>query len=794
MFKSYLTIAWRNLFRNKGYSVINIGGLATGMAVAILIGLWISDELSFNKYHQHYDRVARVMQHTTREGMTGTGMYMPIPLAAELRSSFENDFEYVVMSTFTSSQIISNGDQHFNELGNYMQPDAAEMLTLKMLNGTRAGLQELNSIMLSESLAKRIFGAEDPLHKTIRINAKKEVKVTGVYQDLPKNSDFHEMAFIAPWDLYMTSAEWVKQFEDSWDHSIVQVLVQLPADASAEVISHKIKNTIYDRERDDSKVFQRRVFLHPMSQWHLYEEFDNGINTGGRIQFVWLFGIIGIFILLLACINFMNLSTARSEKRSKEVGIRKAIGSFRSQLINQFFSESLLVAALAFILGLGIVVTILPWFNEIAGKRISMPWQNLYFWMSCFAFTLLTGVISGSYPAFYLSSFHVAKVLKGPFKAGRFASIPRQVLVVLQFTVSVTLIIGTIVVYQQIQHAKSRPIGYNRNGLITLEVRTPEIHDHFEIVRERLIASEAVEEMAESNTSIITGGPNIVGIHWKDKDPGLKEQFKVEWISSEYGKTVGWEFTDGRDFSRETISDQSGVILNEASVSYMGLKKPVGEIITLEGRDFTVLGVIKDVVVGSPYQPATPTLYMPLTWVGSVVSLKLNPTLRTQAALEKIQAVLKEFAPATPFDYKFVDEQYARKFNNEVRIGQLASVFAFLAILISCLGLFGMASFVAEQRTKEMGIRKVLGASVANLWQLLSKDFVVLVIISCVIAIPVSFYLMNNWLQGYEYRTEISVWIFAAACLGALFITVLIVSFQTFKTAITNPVKSLRSE
>lgn len=558
-------------------------------------------------------------------------------------------------------------------------------------------------------------------------------------------------------------------------------------------VSHKIENTIYDRESEKGKVFQRKVFLQSMSQWHLYGQFRNGVNTGGGIQFVLLFGIIGIFILMLACINFMNLSTARSEKRAKEVGIRKAIGSFRSQLIRRFFSESLLVVALAFILCLCIVVGVLPWFNEMANKQMDVPWQNVYFWTFCIIFSMTTGILAGSYPAFYLSSFQAVKVLKGTFRAGRFASIPRKVLVVLQFTVSVALIIGTIVVYLQIQHTKDRPTGYNRHGLIYLEMKSPEIHQHFEAIRNRLVASGAIEEMTESNNSITTSGPNVVGFNWKDKDPDFREQFTVEWVTFEYGKTVSWEVLAGMDFTSQNISDQTGLIINESSVSYMGLENPIGEIITWNDRNWTILGVVKDVVAGSPYLPTTPTLYMPLSGPGTV-SLKLNSNQSSQQALGTIQSVLKEYAPSMPFDYKFADEQYAHKFSNEVRIGQLATVFATIAILISCLGLFGMASFVAEQRTKEIGVRKVLGASIGNLWQMMSKDFVVLVVIACVIAIPVSYYVMNGWLQHYEYRTEIPAWIFVAASIGALAIALVIVSLQTLKAAITNPIKSLRSE
>ena len=428
---------------------------------------------------------------------------MPFPLGPELAESFQNDFEYVVMSTFTDDHIISNGDLKFTKLGNYMQPDAPKMLSLEMLSGTQNGLKEMNSIMLSESLAKILFGDEDPINKSVKIDSKVDVKITGIYKDLPKNSEFHEVAFIAPWELYLASNDWTKRFRDSWSSGNIQILVQLAPQTALDNVSLKIKSAIYDHISEGDKVYKHEVFLHPMSKWNLYGEFKNGQSVGGQIRFVWLFGTIGVFVLLLACINFMNLSTARSERRAKEVGIRKAIGSFRRQLMTQFFSESLLVVMLAFILSIGIVWLALPWFNEVANKQISMPWTNQYFWISCIAFVVLTGTIAGSYPALYLSSFQPVKVLKGAFRAGRFASVPRKVLVVMQFTVSVTLIIGTIMVYQQIQYAKDRPVGYNREGLIYLNMKTNEVHDHFDVVRNELIASGAVLEIAESNISVV---------------------------------------------------------------------------------------------------------------------------------------------------------------------------------------------------------------------------------------------------------------------------------------------------
>lgn len=794
MFQSYFKIGWRNLFKEKGYSLINIGGLAAGMVVAVLIGLWIYDELSFNKYHKNYHSISRVMYRATLNGETGHSDHMPFPLGPELAQSFQNDFEYVIMSNFTDDHIISYGDSKFTKQGNYMQPDAPKMLTLEMISGTHDGLREMNSIMISESLAQTLFGDEDPINKVVKIDAKADVKVTAIYKDIPRNSAFHEVAFIAPWELYLASNEWTKRFRDSWNSGNIQILVQLAPHASLDDVSNKIKSAIYDNSSDSDKVFNQEVFLHPMSKWNLYGEFKNGKSVGGQIRFVWLFGTIGIFVLLLACINFMNLSTARSERRAKEVGIRKAIGSLRRQLMSQFFSESLLIVTLAFILTVVMVWLVIPVFNEVSNKQVSIPWTNQFFWMSCMAFVVLTGIIAGSYPALYLSSFQAVKVLKGTFRAGRFASWPRKILVIIQFTVSVTLIIGTIVVYQQIQYTKDRPVGYTREGLIYLNMKTNEIHDHFDVVRNEFIASGAVLEIAESNISIVNLGPNNGGVEWKGKKPGYLDQFNMDWVSPEYGRTVGWQFVAGRDFLRTIEGDKMGIVINESAVKYMGLDDPVGEIIRWQGQDFTILGVVKDMVVGSPYQSTKQRIYFLLGWPGNVLSIRINPERSTHEALSTIQSIFKLHVPDMPFDYYFADEQYARKFSNEVRIGKLASVFASLAIFISCLGLFGLAAFVAEQRTKEIGIRKIAGASVYNLWGMLSRDFLVLVFVASLIAAPVAYYYLNNWLQQYDYRTEISWWVFPITGVGALIVTLLTVSFQAIKAAMTNPVKSLRSE
>ncbi|MVM37632.1 FtsX-like permease family protein [Spirosoma sp. HMF3257] len=795
MLRNYFKIALRNITKNKVYSSINIGGLAMGMAVAILIGLWIYDELSFDNYFQNYDRIAKVMQNGEFNGEVFHGEYNPAPMGPELRTVYADDFTHVIMSSWTRDHILAYGEKKFTKTGNYLSADAPDMLTLKMLSGTRAGLKDQNSILLSESVAQALFGAEDPMGKLVKIDNKLNVNVTGIYEDFPYNTEFRDMQFIAPWDLYVSSESWVRRAQDNveWGNFSWQVLVQIAPNATFEGVSDKIKN-IRLKHSPESAFIKPKVYLQPMSKWHLYSGWDKSGNLEGRIQYVWLFGIIGVFVLLLACINFMNLSTARSEKRAKEVGIRKAVGSVRSQLIGQFFSESLLVAAFAFGLSILLVLLILPIFNEVADKQIGILWTNPIFWLSGIGFSLLTGIIAGSYPALYLSSFQAVKVLKGTFRVGRFASIPRQVLVVVQFTVSVTLIIGTIIVFRQIEHAKSRPVGYDRSGLITVAMNTPELHDHYNALRDDLIRTGAVMDMSTSSTPATDLNSQNSGFDWVGKNPNFKDNFGTIAVTHDFGKTVGWQFVQGRDFSRQFPSDSSGMVLNETAVRYMGIKEPVGKQIKWNGKPYRVVGVIKDMLMASPFEPVYQTVYILDYGWASVINIKLNPARSTSESLAKIESVFRKFNPGSPFDYRFTDQQYALKFAAEERIGKLASGFAILAILISCLGLFGLASFVAEQRTKEIGVRKVLGASVFNVWRLLSKDFIILVIIAFGIATPIAWYFLGNWLQKYEYRTELSWWIFAVSGAGALVVTLLTVSYQSIKAALLNPVTSLRSE
>lgn len=791
MIRNYLKIAWRNLIKNKGYSAINIGGLSIGMAVAMLIGLWIWDELSFDKYHNNYERIARVMQNQVSNGNINTLKAMPIPAAVEMRTSYGNDFKYVVLSSWNNPHILTTGETNISRPGSYMEPEAAEMLTLKMIEGSRSGLKDPSSILIAESVAKALFGDVSPMAKIVKLDGA-SFKVAGVYTDLPDNTSFKDLMFISPWAGYAASDE-MKNAKDDWNHNSFQVFAQIAENRDMQMLSTKIRNIKNDKLREGQTGLKHEIFLQPMKRWHLYADFENGVNTGGGIQYVWLFGIIGVFTLLLACINFMNLSTARSEKRATEVGIRKAIGSVKSQLLVQFFSESLLLAFSAFILSLLIAQLTLPFFNEVADKKLSVLWSNPLFWIAGIAFSILTGLIAGSYPSFYLSSFHPVQVLKGTFRAGRFAGLTRKVLVIIQFTVSVVLIVGTIIVFQQIQFAKNRPVGYNREGVIMMRDYTGDFHRHFRAIRNDLLQTGLISEIAESGNQITLGSRVNGGFTWQGKDINSSDEFATFSVSPAYGKTIGWQVIEGRDFSSASISDSFGFVLNETAVKYMGIKKPVGQTVTWGDKSYTILGIVKDIIVGSPYEPVQPTFFYIEPEAG-FLNIKINASASTSSALSKIEAVCKKYSPAAPFEYTFVEEAYSKKFGEEERIGKLSSFFSLLAIFISCLGLFGLASFIAEQRTKEIGVRKVLGATIFSLWRLLSKDFVILVLVSLLIAVPIAYYFMYNWLQNYQYHTQLSWWVFAAAGAGALLITLLTVSFQAIKAAIANPAKSLRTE
>jgi putative ABC transport system permease protein len=790
---NFLKTAWRGVCKNKISSVINVTGLSVGMAVAMLIGFWVWDELTFNFVHQNHNRIAQVMEIETINGERNTNDLIAIPLAEELRRNYANDFKRVAVVFPNFTHTVAIGDKKLSQSGEWVQPDLPEMLSLKMRAGNRNALSGPSAVLLSQSLAKALFGTADPMNKTLRLDNMTEVKVGGVYEDIPPNSTFHETKLFLSWDKALTVMTWLKDAQTQWDNRVQRIYVQLNDHVDMNLANDKIRNIIGQHVKNR----EEELLLFPMNKWHLYGEFKNGRISGGGIRYVWMFGLIGIFVLLLACINFMNLSTARSEKRAKEVGIRKAIGSSRSGLIWQFLGESLLVSFVALIVALAIVALSVPFFNLLTDKQLSVPISDPLFLLLILIFAVLTGIIAGSYPAFHLSAFDPVKALKGTFRTGRFESLPRKVLVVVQFTVSIALITGTIIVYRQIQFAKNRPVGYSRRGLLMVTMNTPEIYSApYNALRNELIQTGAVTDMAKSSTPSTEAPENNTGVNWKGKNPDFIPVWGEVTVTHDFGNTIGWHITKGRDFSRALSTDSGSLILNEAAVKITGLKNPIGKSISWDGQHHTVIGVVKDMVMESPYQPVKPTAFC-LGYAGdfyNALTIRINPNSPTHEAIEKIEKVFKKYNPGGSFEYKFIDEEYARKFSDEERTGNLATCFALLAIFISCLGLFGLTSFVAERRTREIGIRKLLGASVLSVWKLLTGEFVVLVFISFLLSTPVSYYFMHNWLENYSYRAGMPWWIFAATVTGALIITLVTVSFQAIKAALVNPVKSLRSE
>ncbi|RIV43871.1 ABC transporter permease [Flagellimonas pelagia] len=799
MLKNYLKIAWRNLTKHKGYTIINVGGLALGMAVTLIIGLWVKDELSHNDYFTNKNQIAQIYQSQTFNGQTGTGPAIPRPLEKAFRDGYMDNFKHLVMSSWNNSQYLKYGETSISRDGNFMQREAPEMLDLKILKGEKDGVREINSIMLNESTAKALFGDEDPIGKTIEVNSQYDMMVTAVYEDIPFNASFNDTEFIMPWDKYVSVNEWIKNAEDQWGNNSFQMFVQIADNTTMERVTSTIKD-VKKTLNKNTEEFNPQLFLFPMKDWHLRGNFENGKQVGGRIKYVWLFAIIGAFVLLLACINFMNLSTARSEKRAKEVGIRKSIGSQRNQLINQFLGESFLVVLFAFVIAILIVVISLSGFNELAKKEMSFPWGSAGFWGASLAFILFTSLLAGSYPALYLSSFRPVDVLKGTFKAGKHSGLPRKILVVVQFTVSVAFIIGTVIVMQQINYAKNRPIGYDKEGLVQIPTMSQDFTGKFELMRDEFIKSGAVMEMSTSSAPTTNIWSNRSGFNWEGKPEGFQEDLAWTEVSPEYAKSLNLKIVEGRDFSREFPSDSNAVLINETAVKYMGLKNPIGQFIKDDDEEdpnppLKIIGVVQDMIAQSPYEPVKQGMYVFDKYGnGSYYNLRLNPKQSASQNLAIIERVFKEHFPNIPFQYDFVDEEYAEKFASEVRVGTLSGIFTALAILISCLGLFGLTSFVAEQRTKEIGVRKVLGASVFNVWNMLSKDFLKLVIISCFIAVPIAYYVMNGWLQEYPYRVILKWWIFGLAMLGAMLVTVITVSFQAIKAARSNPTKSLRTE
>ena len=667
------------------------------------------------------------------------------------------------------------------------------MFRYPLLKGDPASvLKDPYSIVLTSSLSKALFGDADPMGKTVRIDNMHEVKVTGILQDIQKNSSL-QFNYLLPFSYKLATEDWMKDAPTNWYNNSFQIFVALKPGADYARLAPKIKNIVFDNG-PMMRPGKPEVILHPLKSWRLYSEFKNGKASGGFIDYVRMFSIIGLLVLLIACINFMNLSTARSEKRAREVGVRKAIGSQRRDLVLQFMTESILTTFLSFLISILFVQLTLPAFNTLTESDIHVPYSHPLFWLGMIAYVLITGLLAGSRPAVYLSSFNPVTVLKGRFHAGKAGSLFRKILVVVQFTCTIALIISTSIVYRQIQYAKNRPIGYSSERLMETDM-SGDLFDHYDALKNDLLRTGMVGSVAKASSTPTDLGSHTSLENWPGKTAADQmENVGSIAVSDNYFKTLGMQLLEGRDFSTNWAFDTASVILNEAAVKRIGLKNPLNQLITWNGgKQARIIGVIKDALIESPFESVKPLIYNHGRG-GNCILYRLTPEAKNRDAIARLTTIFDHYNPAYPYIYKFVDEEYNHKFNLETLVGKLASLFAALAIFISCLGLFGLAAYTAEQRTKEIGVRKVLGASVGQVWFLLSKDFLLLVFLSCLIASPIALYLLQHWLLKYDYRITIGPATFVLAALAALTITLVTISYQAIRAAIANPVISLRTE
>jgi putative ABC transport system permease protein len=783
MLRSYLIFAWRNLRKNRGYAFINILGLAAGLAITLLIGLWVSDECSFDHYHANHTHIAQILRRQTfpqRGDEINIGPIVSTMAGAALDNKYKDIIKNTTLTSTPFWYLLGNGDKNLSIQGIWAQQSITAIFTFPMIAGESQSLKDPSTLLLAQSTAKALFGNDDPIGKTITLDSRLPFRVGGVYADQPFNSTWHDIKVLLPWNNQRNS--YLRDNTDWEDHS-ARCYVELAGTTSAARATAQIK----DLPVTPAGHPRQQILAYPLDQLHLHGEFRGGVPAGGRIQFVWLFTIIGIFVLLLACINFMNLSTARSQQRAKEVAIRKTIGSRRYQLVAQFLGESILTAAIALAAAILIASLSLPFFNQLSAKEMTFPWVSIRFWTSAIGFTLLTGLIAGSYPAFYLSSFSPVRGFI------RQTGLLRKILVVTQFSISLSLIIATIVVYKQVQYAKDQPVGYDREGLITVHINTPDLAEHYEALRTALLNTGSIANIARSSqpTTLFDNGNDL---SWDGQTPEQKDiNYHNVNVTPEFGATVGWTILRGRDFSRDFPTDSNAAILNEAAVRQAGLKNPIGMRVSLFGKPYTVIGVAGNMLTNSPYEPMQPGIFLGDGYA-DFITIRLKPGAPVRSALAAIEPLFRRFNPASPFNYEFNDEEYAQKFAAETRIGSLSAVFSGLAILISCLGLFGLASFVAEKRTKEIGVRKLLGANIISLWSLLSKDFIKLVVFSMAISMPLIGLAMHKWLQYYQVHTPMPWWLFAASGAGILLLTLATVSIQSLKAALMKPAKSLRTE
>lgn len=788
MFTSQIRLLFRSFIKNKSTNAINVLGLSVGMAVAIIIGLWSHHQINYDAFHQNRDQIFRVVSHDKApDGTISTAYSLPIPLADYLENEIP-EVEHAVVTDWGYPHGLKVGENKFSKKGLFTSSNYLAVYQFPLLAGNAAtALQQPESIVLTHKMATALFGKDNAMGKTVRLDNQTDLKVTGILKDIPANSTI-EFDYLIPLALSIKNNDWVNRAATDWKYPSFQVYIMLEAANQSGVVADKIRHVLTEKIENTKST----IGLFPMKNNRLRNNIINGKQEDGIITYVRLFSIVGLFILGIAIINFMNLATANSEKRAREVGVRKTLGARRKNLILQFLCESYFITFIAFLIGFLMVDFALPYFNELTKETIMFPYEHNYFWIILASIFLITGLLSGLYPAFFLSQFKPVDALKNRILyAGKGSGAgPRKILVTSQFAVSITLIITTIIVWQQINHVANRPKGYTADRLLMIE-ESADLQSNRAAVDQALLQLKSVEKFTRASTAI-NGVNNYVHPDWTGKDPNDHRYWPRVSTSWNYTATLGIEVLEGRDFDINMPSDSSAILINRVAAQRMNMENPVGEKIEIYGNEKTIIGVIDQVVMTDPNAPVDATIIeCNPHWTGSLM-LRLKPDIPISDAIAELKPVFNQYNPALPFAYTFADEAYVRKLGQEKMIGKLASVFGGIAIFISCLGLFGLAAFMAERRAKELGIRKILGASVTELWTLLNKDFIPLIFMGIIIAIPVAVYTMNNWLDNYDYRININPWVFLAGGGIVLVISVFTMSLQTIRAARINPVESLR--
>ncbi|MEM8566859.1 MAG: ABC transporter permease [Bacteroidota bacterium] len=790
MITNYLKIARRNALRYKGYTILNLLGLVTGIASSLLILLWVNNEVAVDKFHENGDHIYQVFRNMRQsEGEVWTVESVPKP-AADLMLAEYPEVNQLALLSWSIRRDFGAGDERATSTGRFATPDFLNIFSFPLLIGDKQhALENINSVILSKSMAIKHFGIEwesQALGQTLLLQGEYEMKVTGVFEDPGTNSSL-DFDWLMPAKQFISYNEWV----DDWGNGSFSIYFTVDNEEKASAVAERLKPEIKTHTADASNAGDEELIIHKFQDYYLYSNFDNGVISGGRIEYVRIMSVVATFLLLIACINFMNLTTARSDRRSKEVGLRKVMGAQKGSISIQFFVESLLFSFIGVALALGLTVLLLPLFNQLVDRSLFVPFAELNTWVALVSLVLIVGFLSGIYPALLLPAFNIIDSLKGNNRRGGGSSFLRKGLVVFQFAISIVLIIGTVVINQQIQYALSKDIGLNKENLLSLEIDT-RIGERLKTFKSELLTTSGIESVSATSGNPVSYGRSTSSANWEGKDPAAGYEINVMLTDEDFISTMEMTMLQGRSFSSQ-VNDSTNFIINEVALGLMGFDDPIGKSLSFWGINGKIIGVVENFHMRNMHESIAPLI---ITCIDPSRSSDFMVRIEgdVQNALAGIDGVLEKVLPGTEFEYEFADTVLEESYQSEMTVHTLVSIFAGISIFISCLGLFGLSAFAAEQRAKEVGVRKVQGASVTQIIILLSKDYAKLIVAAFIVAIPFGYYFMQQWLNDFEFRTTLKLDVFLIAGLTSLFIGAITVSFKSYNAATVNPVKSLRND